>query len=255
MGQTLETSVQFSLNHLMNLEQQRVRDEEAAKRHALETAQRARIDAERKARAEQEERIRAEEARRRAEETAQREESARYEARRLAGVERARIEAEQRAKIAILEQEQKHERDLAALGQDAQKKRLQRALILGGALAVAVLGGGGGLYFGKLQPEAEQARREQAALIEKSEAELKTAKDTYDRSVLELSAAQAALRAANDEKAQLEASKAVDAANRLKLDASGRLTRVQKKVIEKASGSSGCVCKDPGDPMCGCLNH
>jgi colicin import membrane protein len=255
MAQTQESSVQFSLNHLMHLEQQRIREESEAKRHALETAQRARLDAERKARAEQEERIRAEEARRRAEETAQREESARHEAQRLAGVERARIEAEQRAKIAILAQEQKHERELAALGQDAQKKRLQRALIVGGALAVALLGGGGGLYFGKIQPEAEQARRDQAAQVEKSEAELKTAKDTYDRSVLELSAAQAALRAANDEKARLEAREAIDAANRLKLDASGRLTRVQKRVTEKASASSGCVCKDPGDPMCGCLDH
>jgi len=88
MAQTQESSVQFSLNHLMHLEQQRIREEDEVKRRALEATQRARLDAERKARAEQEERILAEEARRRAEETAQREESARNEARSLAGVVR-----------------------------------------------------------------------------------------------------------------------------------------------------------------------
>jgi colicin import membrane protein len=255
MTDTQESSVQFSLNQLMSLEQQRIREEDEARRDAIEAAQLARLDAERKAQAEQEERIRAEESRRRAEEAARREESARHEAIRLAGVEKARIEAEQRARIAILEQEQKHERELLALGQDAQKRRLQRTLIIGGALAFALLGGGSGLYFGKIQPEAEHARRDQLAEIARSEAELSIANDSYDRAVRDAEAALSALHAANDEAARLKAQQAVDAANRLKLDAKGRLTGVQRTVSDKKPASAGCVCEHPGDPMCGCLNH
>lgn len=250
-----ESSVLFSLNQLMSLEEQRIREEDEAKRQAIEAAQRARLDAEQRVRAEQEERIRSEEARRRAEESTRREESARHEAMRLAGIERARIEAEQRAKIAILEQEQRHERDLAALGQDAQKRRLQRTLIIGGALAVAVLGGGAGLYFGKVQPEAEQARQEQLAEVARGKVELQTAKDAFDKAVRDSEAAQTALHAANDEAARLKAQQAVDAANRLKLDATGRLSGVQRRVVEKTASAAACVCEHPGDPMCGCLNR
>jgi colicin import membrane protein len=255
MTEAQDSSVQFSLNQLMSLERQRIREEDEARREAIEAAQRARLDAERKAHAEQDERIRAEEARRRAEETARREEAVRHEAIRLAGVEKARIEAQQRARIAILEQEQRHERDLAALGQDAQKRRLQRTLLIGGALAVLLLGGGSGLYFGKLQPEAELARRVELAQIAKNEADLAIAKDAYDRAVRDAESALTALHTVNDESARLKAQQAVDAANRLKLDARGRLSGVQKTVSEKKTASAGCVCEHPGDPMCGCLNH
>jgi hypothetical protein len=255
MASVQESSVLVSLNHLMNLEQQRIREEDAARQTALDLAQRARLDEERRARAVEEERIRSEEARRRAEETARREESARLEAMRLAGVEKARIEGEQRARIAILEQEQRHERDLAALGQDAQKRRLQRALILGGALAFAVIGGGAALYLGKILPESAQARQDQLAQIARTEADLAVAKDGYDKAVRDADTALTALRAVNDEAARIKAQQAVDAANHVKLAARGRLVGVQKAVSDKATSGSGCVCEHPGDPMCGCLNH
>lgn len=253
MAEMRESSVLFSLNQLMHLEQQRVREEDDARRRAFEAAERARLDAELRRRAEQEERIRVEEARRLAAEAARREEAVRHEAIRLAALEKARIEASRRAQIAILSQEQKHERDLAALRQDAQKRRLQRTLILGGALAVLLLGGGAGLYFGKLQPEAEQAQREQAAQLAQSEASLTAAKDAYDKATRDEGAALAALRLANDEAARLKAQQAVDAANQQKLAAKGRLSGAQKATGRKTSGG-GCVCEHPGDPMCGCLS-
>jgi colicin import membrane protein len=255
MAEMRDSSVLFSLNQLMGLEQQRVREEEEARQKARAAERSARLDAERKVREAEEERVRVAEARLRAEETARREESVRHEAIRLAGVEKARIEAEQRAKIAILEQEQKHERDLAKLLQDAQKKRLQRTLVFGGALAVALLGSGAGLYFGKLQPEAEQARMDQAAQIARSESELSVAKVAYDKAVRDSEAALSALRAANDETARLKAQQAVDATNQLKLAAKGRLGGVQRTASVKTTGGGGCVCEHPGDPMCGCLNR
>jgi colicin import membrane protein len=255
MASVQESSVLVSLNHLMNLEQQRIREEDAARQTALELAQRARLDEERRARAEQEERIRVEEARRRAEETARREESARLEAIRFATLEKARIEGEQRARIAILEQEQRHERDLATLGQDAQKRRLQRTLILGGALAAALLGGGAGLYFGKLQPEAERAQQEQRDQIARTQADLSIARDGYDRAVRDSEAALTALHTVTDEAARLKAQQAVDAASHAKIAATGRLAGVQKAAGDKAASGAGCVCEHPGDPMCGCLNR
>ncbi len=255
MASVQESSVLVSLNHLMNLEQQRIREEDAARQTALELAQRARLDEERRVRVEQEERLRVEEARRRAEEATRREESARHEAMRRAGVEKARIEGEQRARIAILEQEQRHERDLAVLGQDAQKRRLQRTLIVGGALAVALLGGGAGLYFGKLQPEAERAREEQLAQIARTEADLFIAKEGYDKAVRDSETALTALHVANDEAARLKAQRAVDDENHVKIAATGRLAGVQKAVREKTTSGAGCVCEHPGDPMCGCLNR
>jgi colicin import membrane protein len=255
MAEMRESSVLFSLNQLMHLEQQRVREEDEGRRRAIEASERARLDAERQRAVEQEERIRAEEERQRAEEAARREEEVRHEAIRVAAREKARIEAEQRARIAEMELAQKHERDLAAVQQDAQKRRLQRTLIIGGALAVALLGGGAGLYFGKLQPEAERAQREQAAQIAKSEAGLTAAKDAYDKAVRDADTALTALRAANDEAARLKAQQAVDAANQLKIAAKGRLTGVQRTAGGKTTGGDGCVCEHPGDPMCGCLNR
>jgi len=254
MAEMRDSSVLFSLSQLMGLEQQRVREEEEARQKARAASQRARLDAERRVREEEEERVRVEEARLRAEATARREESARHEAMRLAGMEKARIEAEQRARIAILERAQRHERELASLQQDAQKKRLQRTLVLGGALALALLGGGAGLYFGKLQPEAAQARREQDAQIARSEAELGVAKVAYDRAVRDSEAALSALRAANDEAARLEAQLAVDATTQVKLAAKGHLSGAQRTARAKTTGG-GCVCEHPGDPMCGCLDR
>ena len=99
MSEQKESSVLFSLKELMNLEEDRIKQEEETKRAQAEAAERSRLDAERRAREEEEARIRAEENRRRTEEARSREENARLEALRLAEVEKARVEAEQRARM------------------------------------------------------------------------------------------------------------------------------------------------------------
>ena len=131
---------------------------------------------------------------------------------------------------------------------------MQRALIAFGAVAVALIGGGGALYLGKIQPEVEQAQRDQLAQLARTEADLSLAKDSYDRAVRDAETALTALRAVNDEAARLKAQQAVDAANHAKIAANGRLAGVQKAASEKAT-SGGCVCEHPGDPMCSCLDH
>ena len=52
MASVQESSVLVSLNHLMHLEQQRLREEDAARDAALEVARRARLDEEQRVRAE-----------------------------------------------------------------------------------------------------------------------------------------------------------------------------------------------------------
>src|SRR4029079_12230840 len=126
MTEMRESSVLFSLNQLMNLEQQRLREEEDAARRKAEAEAAARSNAERRLREEQQARIVAEENRRRAEEVQRREQAARLEAIRLAELERVRIDAERQERLAMMEQAQDHERKVAALTQDRQKKRLTR---------------------------------------------------------------------------------------------------------------------------------
>ena len=93
MAEQKESSVLFSLKELMNLEENRIKEEEAEKdrraRHEAET----RASAERAARDAEERRLREEEERRRSEEQRQREEAARLEAIRHGEIEKARAEA------------------------------------------------------------------------------------------------------------------------------------------------------------------
>ena len=99
MSEQKESSVLFSLKELMNLEEDRIKTEEADRAAQAAAAERARQDAERQAREAEQARIRAEEERRRAEEQRSREEAARLEAIRVAEIEKARVEAEQRARL------------------------------------------------------------------------------------------------------------------------------------------------------------
>src|SRR5215467_7664113 len=99
MSEQKESSVLFSLKELMNLEEDRIKNEEAEKAAASAAAEKARADAGLVAREAEEARIRAEEERRRMEEARAREEAARLEAIRHAEVEKARVDAENRARL------------------------------------------------------------------------------------------------------------------------------------------------------------
>ena len=59
MSEQKESSVLFSLKELMNLEEDRIKQEEETKRATAEAAERARLDSERRSRDEEEARIRA----------------------------------------------------------------------------------------------------------------------------------------------------------------------------------------------------
>jgi colicin import membrane protein len=251
MSEQKESSVLFSLKELMNLEEDRIRSEEAERTAAAAAAEKAKADAERSAREAEEARIRAEEERRRLDEQRSREETARLEAIRVAEVEKARIEAEQRARLEAMAAQQQHERSLAAINQDQSKKKLRNMLIVGGAVVgIGLIGGGFALYKSNADRTAQdQARAEQQRQADEEKAKL-AAQVEEQRKKMESLLAQ--LAGANDEATRLKLQKQLDE-ERAKSDAMTKKTGGGAK----AGGASGgtkpaCNCT-PGDPLCSCL--
>jgi colicin import membrane protein len=257
MSEQKESSVLFSLKELMNLEEDRIRGEEADKSAQIAAQEEARRAAEAAARNAEEARIRAEEERRRAEEQRSREEAARLDAIRHAEVEKARLEAEQQARLAAMASQQQHERQLAVINTDKKNTRF-RNILIGTIAAVLVVGGVAGFMVNKANEEskakiaaAEQAKREQEAETNKLKAQL-------DDQAAKVKNLQSAMENEKDEhkkkllQAQLEAAKEEEADIGKKLGggrpAGGPAAGGDKPPPPKAA----CTCKST-DPLCDCL--
>lgn len=159
MADQRESSFMFSLKGLLDVEKQRVQQEEARNLRQAELDRARTRERERFALEMMEKKRLAELELTRLEQQRQREEATRIEALRLATLERARIESEGRAQLEVLEQQQDHERKLCAIRESARKKRASQLAIAGFALAALTSVGFSGLYFGKLRPEAEHLSR------------------------------------------------------------------------------------------------
>lgn len=158
-----ESSVVFSLNELMRLEEQR-RDEEAEARRTREAAARqAAAEVEARHRAAEEERLGAAEVRRQAEVLAAREHETRLQALKEAEIARARHEADAAARAKQLLAMQEHERALTASRDDEGRRKLARATYATAALlAVTWIGGGWYSVQTAHQMSEEQATYRQA---------------------------------------------------------------------------------------------
>jgi len=246
------SSVLFSLGELMKIEEERVDEErDRADAHRAE-AQRVRVDAELQIAREAEARLVAERARAAAEARLEREEGARLEAMRVAAIERARFEAEQGARLAAMNVTQAHERSLLALREDATKKSLSRWLAVAVVGGVVLIGGGLGLYLGKIEPESEARERAAVADNDKSRGELEAARK-------ELAHREARVLAL-----EVERDKVTDDKARADLDAK---ILAEKKTIDTLHGGKRIIddkivtppppkviCKgDPNDPLNDCL--
>lgn len=155
MAEQKESSVLFSLKELMNLEEDRIKQEEDQKRRIDEEAARARAETERRAREEEEARMRAADEKRRTEEQRSREDSARVEAIRQGEVEKARLEAENRARMEQMHKQQEHEKELARLNTDKSKKRLVFIAVGIGLVAVTGLVGGAVIINGQIKAKQQ----------------------------------------------------------------------------------------------------
>lgn len=126
----------------MNLEDQRVAQEEEAERLRVREAEAARRRLEERRRQEEEQRLLAREEEGRRRELLRREEEARLEAIKLAEIETARRHAESDARRKMLARSHDHEQRMAALMQDRTKKRLRMGVIASALLAIGMAIGG-----------------------------------------------------------------------------------------------------------------
>ncbi|HEY1956141.1 MAG TPA: hypothetical protein VGH28_11015 [Polyangiaceae bacterium] len=176
MAEQKESSVLFSLKELMNLEEDRIRQEEDQKRRVEEEAARARAETERRAREEEEARMRSADEKRRAEEQRMREDAARLDAIRHAEVEKARLDAENAARLEQMRHQQEHERQLAMVTQDKSKKRL---VLIASGIGVAFIGAlvGGVVLYSNAQQKQKDLQGQLSELTSKQEENDRKMKD------------------------------------------------------------------------------
>ena len=250
MAEQKESSVLFSLKELMNLEEDRIRQEESERRRQADAAEAARADAERRSRDAEEQRLRAEDERRRQEEQRTREETARLEAIRHAEVEKARVEAENAARMEALRRQQEHERQIAVIAQDKSKKNLKFAAFGIGFVLLVVVGGGGMLIKSQSDASAVAEARHKQEI-----AEQKAAADALQKKLEEQTSAVKSLESdvanAKDEAARAEALAKLNAAQRAVSNTRQTLTNVSSG-SKAAAPRPACTCT-PGDPLCSCL--
>ncbi|HMI88177.1 MAG TPA: hypothetical protein VK550_29030 [Polyangiaceae bacterium] len=256
MAEQKESSVLFSLKELMNLEEDRIKQEDDDKKRRADADARARTEAERRARDQEQARLTAEEERRRGDEQRKKEEAVRLEAIRHGEIERARVEAEQRARMEALSKQQEHERHITSLKHDEHKKKLQRNLMLAVGGGAIIVFGGLGLYFGKIRPEAEaRETATRAALFQQSE-ETKRAQQQLAETTAKVNDLVTQLSSAQDDKTRAELKAKLDEAQRVQAGAarraSGTATKGGDDKPDKPKPKKPCDCQ-PGDPLCNCL--
>jgi colicin import membrane protein len=247
MAEQKESSVLFSLKELMNLEEDRIKQEDAERRRQEEAAVQARLDAEKRVRDQEEARLRAEEEAKRSAEQRSREEQARLEAIRQAEIERTRLEAENAARIEQLRQQQDHEHRIAALSQDKGKKKLLYAAIGAGVFLLITIVVAG--FAIKSSMERQEALEAQLKSLNSESDELKTklasAASPEEREAL---------------KKQIEENEKAMQALKDHPDKPPPTPAVRKPSGPKPAGNTGtgdkpkapCNCT-PGDPLCSCL--
>jgi hypothetical protein len=157
MVEAKESSVLFSLQELMSLEEARRQGEMRSVALRAEQVALAAAAEERRRREADEARSREEEAKSRAEAQKSREQAAHLLAIREAEVERARREADSIARIEELRLRQEHERQLAAIHLDGRRRHAWRAVLVANVVVV------GALSLGAIH-EVRHARDAEAAL-------------------------------------------------------------------------------------------
>jgi len=251
MAEQKESSVLFSLKELMNLEEDRIKQEETERERQEQAVVNARLEAERKAREEEEARMAAAEETRRQSEQRSREEQARVEAIRHAELEKARLDAENAARLEQLRAHQAHEQNLTALKQDKGKKNLLYIAVGAGVLLLVALVGGGIAIKGQMDKAA--ALQAQLGQLSQDEADIKNQMahaSAEDRARLqqELDDKEAAIQNLKDHPNAVSTVAPVHTAATHTGGGGGGGGTTTAKTANKPP----CNCT-PGDPLCSCL--
>ncbi|HTE56604.1 MAG TPA: hypothetical protein VK698_37380 [Kofleriaceae bacterium] len=254
MAERKESSVLFSLRELRSIEEERIAEEEAARRRAEDERRRVAEEAERRVRE-------AEDARRRVVEETER--RGREEIERRDREERLRVEeAERRARVeaqANLDHKRMaHEMELRAM--EVQRKR-PTALIAVATILLLAVGGLGFLVYKKSQ-ESEQLDKQLVALQE----QMNRTSGEVNGLAAKLQDDLEAIRAAKTEEARKAAEAKAEETKRQLAEKQQALDNLRKRAREKSSGDRGKDSKsgggktddktiktncDPNDPLCG----
>lgn len=196
MLKTNESSAIVSLQELMALEEQRLRQEEAERQNKAEAARRTVEERLARERREEEQRLEQERLSREAQQQKEREHEARLAAMRQGIIEQERIKAERQAQQDQEALRLAHEREQARILQQSDAKKLRRMLIGVSLGATALIAGGLGLYFGKIRPamdaqatQAHQATEEAQLALDNARRATASSQEEIDRLQRELNTA------------------------------------------------------------------
>ncbi|MFI5300374.1 MAG: hypothetical protein ACHREM_19985, partial [Polyangiales bacterium] len=153
MAEQKESSVLFSLKELMNIEENRIKEEQDSKRKAVEAEAQAKAEAERQAREEEEARLRDEEERRRVDEQRRRMEEAQVEAAKAAEIEKRRLEEQHRLEMQTLAHKHAHEKEVATI--KASEKKGPPMALVGVFAFIALCLVGAIVFFVAIKPATE----------------------------------------------------------------------------------------------------
>jgi len=248
-----ESSVLFSLTELMNLEEDRVRQESVDRQRHAEAQLKAQEDAQRRAREEQEALVRAEEERKHQEALRQREEAAHIEGVRAAEIERQRIEAERKAQLEAMAKQQDHARQLEIIRQDEGKKKLRNSLIGVAAFTFLAIGSGLGFYFGKVVPERVANENAAQKLAEEKVITEEKAKAIAEEASAKIKELQGLLDRTKDENTRRLIQEQIDNAGKPNIrhggNGIGKAGPGSDQPPSTPKGASKGNCP-PGDPLC-----
>jgi colicin import membrane protein len=256
MAEQKESSVLFSLKELMNLEEDRIKDEETAQERSRAAEQAARDDAQRRMVDAQNAAVREAQEQQRREAERQQEAAARAEGLRQAQIETARIQAEAEARTMAQRAQQEHDQRMAAVSGDKKKKQLTIMLGVGGVVMVLGLIGGGLALKSQLDAR-EASERTHRAENEAAQAELNKLKNDLKAKEDAVSALEGDVKNAKTEverTAKLQA--LADAQAKLKAAnaAVGGATGPRPAANPGGARPTGKACNcPPGDPLCSCL--
>jgi colicin import membrane protein len=166
MAEQKESSVLFSLKELMSIEENRIKEEEDAKKKRAEQEIQAKVEAERRMRDEEEGRLKAEEERRRSDDLRRRMEEAQVEAAKAAEIEKRKLEDQHRLQMEALAKQQAHEKEVHII-QSQKRKGIPPAIIA--AIAIVLLGAIGAVVFFVAIKPSNEAKEEVATAAKLAE--------------------------------------------------------------------------------------
>jgi colicin import membrane protein len=251
-GSTQDSSILFSLDELLKIEQERISQEEQSKKAKEEaeiTARAVQLQmAQQLAKQKQREQL---EAQRRASER-EREMQAKEQAIIEAAIAEVAIKNQAELRLSQLAQEHEHEVQLAALQSDQGRKKLRQQLLMVCAALILTLTAGTSLYLGKIRPESQAQHQKLHDQRVAHENELNSLKS-------ELQSTESKIAALKKRRASADSKEERNDVDKKLANENSSLRKKQRKIqtlqnrhvkIPISAPKTHDECAGTGDPMC-----